>query len=465
MSVIKKFDLRSRRTLFKSSASVFGLVAGALGWSGLAQAGTEQPGSQLMLLPEHYELLENGVVVFTLETGEDLSLNADQYLILQDGLLLVTDEHAQAAMDTMPVMGSVRSEFLNDLMLVRSPDGTIVKSTNELPLWTGEGRAPRVFEQVDLERYELAQNTDSPASQTVEADSIDLPSVSVSGMSLIGLSIAGGLTMRSTAQGSETETSDNEGSGSSATPPPIVNFWQSTSNGGTVPEMASVVLNGTDGDDFFGYSAASTGAESPLVSFGESATVTVNAGNGSNYLSALDYTGGGVSATFTYNGGDGIDQIAVTDYFGYWSNNSITLNMGNGTNSLSAGTDAGYSADFAYNGGTGTDTIVVSGGAFRTDQATIDLGDDSVVDTITFNGTFGASASSAPVVQNFDVNDGDQILLPTGVTASTSEITPDGLNLIFEDTGVGVHVVIFEGLGPSGTNPTTATALVTQLIT
>ena len=42
------------------------------------------------------ELMENGVVVFKLETGENLSLTADQYLILDDGLLLITDELAQA---------------------------------------------------------------------------------------------------------------------------------------------------------------------------------------------------------------------------------------------------------------------------------------------------------------------------------------------------------------------------------
>ena len=51
-----------------------GLSAGALGWSGLAHAASEETSSQVLLLPEHYELMDNGVVVFKLETGETLSL-------------------------------------------------------------------------------------------------------------------------------------------------------------------------------------------------------------------------------------------------------------------------------------------------------------------------------------------------------------------------------------------------------
>ena len=39
-----------------------GLSAGALGWSGLAQAASEETASQVLLLPEHYELLDNGAV-------------------------------------------------------------------------------------------------------------------------------------------------------------------------------------------------------------------------------------------------------------------------------------------------------------------------------------------------------------------------------------------------------------------
>ena len=106
--------------------------------------------------------MENGVVVFKLETGENLSLTADQYLILQDGLLLITDELAQASMYSLPVMGSVRTDFLSELQPVRSFDGALVKAQGNEPVWSGEGHAPRLSEQVAFERFELAQ---APASE------------------------------------------------------------------------------------------------------------------------------------------------------------------------------------------------------------------------------------------------------------------------------------------------------------
>ena len=164
MGLVKQISQKSPRKSLKASASLLGLAAGAVGWSGLAQAASEASTSQMMLLPEHYELLENGVVVFKLETGENLSLTADQYLILEDGLLLIIDELAQASMDTLPVMGSVRAQLWQDLQPVRSPDGAIVQVSNGLPLWSGEGDAPRLFEQVDVERFEIAQAVDEEGS-------------------------------------------------------------------------------------------------------------------------------------------------------------------------------------------------------------------------------------------------------------------------------------------------------------
>ena len=109
------------------------------------------------MLPEHYELMESGVVVFKLETGENLSLTADQYLILEDGLLLITDEIAQASMYSLPVMGSVRADLLSELQPVRSFNGSVVKAQGNEPVWSGEGDAPQLFEQVAFERFELAQ--------------------------------------------------------------------------------------------------------------------------------------------------------------------------------------------------------------------------------------------------------------------------------------------------------------------
>ena len=110
MGFSKSITDRPSRKSLKSAVSVLGLTAGAVGWSGLAQAVGEETASQMMLLPEHYELLENGVAVFKLETGENMSLTPDQYIILEDGLLLVTDELAQASIYSLLVMGSVRAQ-------------------------------------------------------------------------------------------------------------------------------------------------------------------------------------------------------------------------------------------------------------------------------------------------------------------------------------------------------------------
>ena len=94
----------------------------------------------MLLLPEHYELMENGVVVFKLETDENLSLTADQYLILDDGLLLITDELAQASIYSLPVMGSVRAQLLSDLAPVATIDGTVAEATPAQTLSTTEAK-------------------------------------------------------------------------------------------------------------------------------------------------------------------------------------------------------------------------------------------------------------------------------------------------------------------------------------
>ena len=124
---------------------------------------------QMLLLPEHYELMENGVVVFKLETGENLSLTADQYLILDDGLLLITDELAQASVYSLPVMGSVRAQLLTDLEQVAAIDGTVAEATPAQTLSITEGQAPRLSEQVDLQSYEVAQSSDNSSNEAGNA--------------------------------------------------------------------------------------------------------------------------------------------------------------------------------------------------------------------------------------------------------------------------------------------------------
>ena len=152
-----------KRKARRSTAALLGLSGGALGWSGLARAseGEEQRLPQTLLPPEHYQILDDGTVVFALKTGEQLSLREEQYVLLDGGLVLVVDELAQAAMAELPVMGSLRTQLLTEIEPVRSPDGSIVEVSSTQPLWSGDSPTPKLFEEVDLKTYEVAQDSGS----------------------------------------------------------------------------------------------------------------------------------------------------------------------------------------------------------------------------------------------------------------------------------------------------------------
>ena len=110
-----------------------------------------------LLLPDHYQILDDGTVVFALKTGEQLSLTEDQYVLLDGGLLLVVDELAQNAMAELPVMGSLRTQLLTEIEPVRNAEGNIVEVSSSQPLWSGDGPTPRLFEELDLRAYEVAE--------------------------------------------------------------------------------------------------------------------------------------------------------------------------------------------------------------------------------------------------------------------------------------------------------------------
>ena len=188
MRLLDTSGTKADRKTLKSTASVLGLAAGAIGWSGLANA--DKSGLQTLLLPDHYRLMDDGVVVFQLEGGEELSLDPNQYLILEDGLLLITDEFAQASMQSLPVMGSIRAQLTSELQPVRSPDGSVVLASDASPLWSGDGPAPRLFEDVDIERFELAQNEQDTQS---EASPSDLPGIAGTGLSFAALGLVSGV--------------------------------------------------------------------------------------------------------------------------------------------------------------------------------------------------------------------------------------------------------------------------------
>ena len=288
MGVVKQIGQKPSRKSLKSSASLLGLAAGAVGWSGLAQAASEETTSQMMLLPEHYEVMENGVVVFKLETGENLSLNADQYLILEDGLLLITDELAQASIYSLPVMGSVRAQLLSDLEQVATIDGTVAEATPAQTLSITEGQAPRLSEQVELQSYEVAQSSDSDNDE-------------VEGLLPLGLSGgAGGMALLGMLMTSDQPTSD-----------------QPSSNASPVIEVS-----GFDTSDVFDYASAGFDTEIPgqtdIPSDGFNTALT-NADDDLFMMTFVVFP----FAVATDEDGDALDwsvSLSSDDYTGYGDN-------------------------------------------------------------------------------------------------------------------------------------------------
>ncbi|RZO31651.1 MAG: hypothetical protein EVA88_01955 [Rhodospirillaceae bacterium] len=159
MSLRSPFLGARRRLLADRLAVALGLSAGAVGASSLAQAGdVNAPQTpHTLLLPKHYKIFEGGRAVFALESGEQLSLTSDQYVLLDGDLLLVVDERAQNTVAQLPVRGSLRTQLLSEVEPVRNQEGNIVEVSSTQPLWSGEGPAPRLFEEIDLQTYDFSQ--------------------------------------------------------------------------------------------------------------------------------------------------------------------------------------------------------------------------------------------------------------------------------------------------------------------
>ena len=180
-----------RRSLADRLTLVLGLSAGAVGTSSLAHAGDADAPRTLhtLLLPEHYKVFEGGTAVFALESGEQLSLTSDQFVLLDGGLLLVVDELVQNAMAKLQVRGSLRTQLLTEVEPVRNQDGNIVEVRSTQPLWSGDVSQPGLFEEIDLQTYQLAQNAGSDAADVVSSldDSGGLSLLA--GASLLALSV------------------------------------------------------------------------------------------------------------------------------------------------------------------------------------------------------------------------------------------------------------------------------------
>ena len=266
---------------------------------------------------------------------------------------------------------------------------SIVEASDAQPLWTGEEAAPRLFEQVDIQRFELAQNGSEAETQS----ETNIVSVAAGGLSLAGLSLASGII------GTEPEAAAEEEEPLAPAAPS--EYLSNTMFQALTPATARA-FTGSAGDSFIGYSSASTTTPDALVDAGK---------------------GAGNSATFNMSAG--------------------------GDNFFVAGNDAAsFSGSIAYTGGSGDDSLTFGDKlAYNNGTATLDLGDDTAADIVTFLGTIGDSGGSV-TIQNFNFNH-DTIDVPATVTATSAEITDASGDLTWTDIG-GSHTIVFEGIGTGG---------------
>jgi len=267
------------KTNLKGRSATLGLSAGALGMAELAKAADAEAPRTLptLLLPDHYRINDDGTLVFSLESGEQLSLIEDQYLVLDSGLLLIVDELAQNAMAKLPVMGSLRTELLTEVKPVRGPDGAIVEVSSNQPLWSGEGPALHLFEKVDLQTYEIAQSTEAAPDA---ADGISGTLIGGAGLisglgALLSLLSGGAATVDEPSNDEDVPSSPSPLSGT-LTKGPLSNafvFIDTNANGVHDPDEPSTT---TDASGNFSFPADSP--EGPLVAVTTDATIDTASG-------------------------------------------------------------------------------------------------------------------------------------------------------------------------------------------
>jgi hypothetical protein len=334
-----------RHSLADRLAFALGLSAGAVGTSFVAQADDVDapPTLYTLLLPEHYELMDNGVVVFKLETGEDLILTSDQYLILGGGLLLIVDELAQASISSHSVMGSVRAQLLSDLEQIATIDGTVAEATQAQSRLIKQGKAARMSEQID-QRFDCNDDSDDencilPLGSGNQADTLNL-SVAPAFVALLGLLMA-----------KDEHEAEPESDGHQAGLRP--EYWTDA----MVANSASTAIIGSSADSFVGYTAASTSAAiDPLSKVGNFSVASFDmSAGGNNFFVAGDSAA--TSGLLTYTGGPDPDNLTFGSYLAYDGRATFDMSLG-GNNTFVAGEHAAKSGgEIAYTGGRGEDNL------------------------------------------------------------------------------------------------------------
>jgi hypothetical protein len=114
-----------------SSASVLGLGLGFIGTSS-----SHADDLQTIIPPQFYKKTEDGQVVLSTTDGQMVILNEGRYLILEDGLLIITDELAQRTIDGVSIDRAFRtsSHLKQDKLTTESGGIVYTQNTNAVRL-------------------------------------------------------------------------------------------------------------------------------------------------------------------------------------------------------------------------------------------------------------------------------------------------------------------------------------------
>ena len=374
---------KTGKTLGKSGylkGVTYATVAALSAAAGVAGAtGTELTPA---ILPGFYEIRANGDAVFLMENGQALSLNQNQYVILENGLLHVIDAVAAPIFETLQIQGTMRQELVNSSSHTTDTNGaaenTNVEQTAQANPTSTDERDPSAEGDItgtDISSIGgaagftlglLVVTTSEPPEVVPEPDPpvfqgriID-PVIPVLGDTGAG---SGTLAANALNQHVVWENADGgvdrvEVSSNDFTPTLAPGFpsgilggtWDAVLNSGTTAYTAQqTVLFATATDMSGDVAIAGLQVAGQLVladaSVADTASVTIQGADADDYVG---YWAASTAAT------------SPLTNFGREVGRTSTVDLANGDNYLRLGHEAVNGGTFTYTGGTGNDTIRVA---------------------------------------------------------------------------------------------------------
>ncbi|MGB1191151.1 MAG: hypothetical protein ACPG4A_13055, partial [Pseudomonadales bacterium] len=457
----KKTLLRSRAMLH-GTASIFGLTAAAVGWTSTVYAAPSDPEGQTLLLPDSYTVRADGVIMYASPAGEHISLLPGQYVVLESGFVLVAGPVAHSYLVSPSFRFHSEKPLYPDLgQVVQSTNGSVVEDSRSSPLWTGEGAAPRLFENGSIQTYELAQN-----SNEADDDGIILFPTAAA------LGLGGAFVLSSFFSVGVAETEAEEELTQPASAASSTNYYSHEAIVLPSPRFDGDTFYGTSKSDFVGITPLQDLAQNETVGFdmsaggnnflifegnaAESGQLTYTGGKGSDIVNlghyvatsgsaVFDMSAGGENTLFgtelsayggliTYEGGKGPDRLIFGEYLAYSGTASFDMSVG-GENTLIAAYTAGYSATMDYTGGQGDDTITFLNGLADDGTFTLDMAKGG-------NNSFfaGESAASSGVIDYIGGNGRDTLIFADWLAyhgTATFEMSAGGDNLMIAGDKAG----------------------------